>query len=388
MRAGKYYVSFTTKQVPPTSGISGVKPSRWKEKLRKVVGAVEPATRIAERVAQLAVHVQKPSIAGTVGLAASACNAAREYLEVFNSPSWTNEMLISRGYMVEAFRSVGAAVKEEKHGDGSVRTQIDVVGERFTVHADGSLTFSSPWSKELGEFVAQAVDRVLPQAVRIYRTNEGNVSVPLELSGLRSKQGPRIVESTVPLLAGGRCILLEGRPGVGKTTMAQEVARLSDLGRVVLLDATVIGGRSDRDDFAISPSTAGNAQALSLLSAGVIIVDDVDKCALPLWVLEAIRSACRLVILTANNGKHDSVLDGALMRAGRVDEVFTISPEHSERRAPFDRLDDATWEEVRDWPVAYLNEIEKRIAHRPGDLRIDDLRDRIGRRVRSGAELC
>lgn len=124
-----------------------------------------------------------------------------------------------------------------------------------------------------------------------------------------------------------------------------------------------------------------------MLSPGVAIIDDVDKVNLTLPELEAIRSRARLVILTSNNGQYDEVLDGALMRAGRVDEVFSIRPVFVPREAPFDKLDDAEWEEVREWPIAYLTEVKKRLVARPHDLRLEDLRARMLRKTRSGDHL-
>src|SRR5690606_18515457 len=124
--------------------------------------------------------------------------------------------------------------------------------------------------------------------------------------------------------------------------------------------------------------------SLRLLSPGVVVVDDVDKVHLPLRMLEGLREAAKLVILTANNGCYDEVLDGALMRAGRVDEVFSIDPIPFPRRPPFDRLAEKDWMEVSMWPVAYLKEVEKRLMHRPNDIRLDDLRARLAKKTRSG----
>ncbi len=121
-----------------------------------------------------------------------------------------------------------------------------------------------------------------------------------------------------------------------------------------------------------------------IANPAVIILDDIDKVKVDLGELEMLRQVCDLLLLTANNGQHDEVLDAALMRVGRVDEVFTVKPEHRLRRAPFDLLDDAVWTEVQEWPISYLNEIEARLRLRPHELRLDDLRTRIAKKTRSG----
>jgi hypothetical protein len=126
---------------------------------------------------------------------------------------------------------------------------------------------------------------------------------------------------------------------------------------------------------------------LRMFSPGVVIVDDVDKFTMPLPALEMLRAESRLVIMTANNGRHDTVLDAALMRPARIDEVFTVASDKPHRREPFEMLSDAEWEEICEWPCAYVNEVEKRLRAHAGDLRLDELRQRMKLRTRSGEQL-
>lgn len=370
----------------------------WKDRLRRAVTAVQPYTDVAEQVAHLAVRIQHMTPVAAVGLVATGANAIRRALDDTHHRQWDMPMLVSRGHLVEALEAVGAKVRVEVArgpGGGAERTVVTFGGEQFFIARNGSLLHANP-TPEFESWVRQALDRVLPACMRVGAGAAGVVSAPLELTRLRSEQGAAIAVATTPLLAGGpRCILLDGRPGVGKTTMAQEIAQVLDLGRVVVIEGSMLGSTRGAGEAVVATSSAPapaapdrpRPESFAMLGAGCIIVDDVDKIWLGLEQVEAMRAACKLLILTANNGDHDEVLDAALIRCGRVDERFEVKAGHADRAPPFDRLDDETWNEVRDWPVAYQNEVAARVRHRgvgPDALRLDDLRERIGRRTRSG----
>jgi hypothetical protein len=371
----------------------------WRERIRPVVTAIQPVAKVAERVAGVAVHLQRPTIVGVVGSVSAGATALMDVLDGGDIlPTAYISMLVSRGVVLDGLRRAGATTRNRKvEGTrGGENTSVVFKERKFEVVYDGSLFFVRDDNQSgLVGLIRQTINAVLPASVEIRWRNlpqspDGTYdSFPLELRGLSSRQGPEVWAATQPLLDGGRCILLEGRPGVGKTTMAQEIAALAGLGRTVLLEPRIVGPLRgfDVSRSGGSMSSGSLGDALEMLSPGTIIVDDVDKISLSLGHLEALRRASKLVILTANNGKHDNVLDGAFMRAGRVDEVFTVQPERGARRPPFDRLTDAEWEEVGEWPIAYLNELEKRLLLRPNDVRLDDLRTRLTLRVRSGEEV-
>lgn len=374
-----------TEPPPPPSK----KPS-WQDRINPVLNKVMPVTRVVENVARLAVHLQKPTVLGIAGMASAGTNALRDMLSNNPTAGHCLDVFCSRGYLLEIFKKAGAQVRA---ADPRAPDCLDIIMHNRTlrIRADGSLysdtEFEQPWI----EWLWQMLDRELPYAIEI-RPGHGQEqyqSVATSLTALRSTQGQEIWAATQPMLGSGRAILLTGKPGVGKTTMAQEIARLAELGRVVQLQSDIVG--TPRDDSSghknatpqIASRNGGFEDGLAMLSPGVVIVDDIDKIYLSLSRIEQIRKAAKLVIFTANNGDQDEVLDNATMRPARIDEVFEVKGGYTTRRAPFDRLSEEEWTEAREWPVAFLNELEARLTKRPSNIGFEDLKKRVALRTRS-----
>lgn len=365
----------------------------WKQRIAPIVSTMQPAARVAERVMQVAVHLRKPTLLSVVGVASTGLSALAAEISQPTASGRSINLMISTAHALKAFAEAGVRIRTHRFSDSSELYECTCNGFLFSIDQRSTLTFHSASTASMIEWMRQVIDRTLPIALDVRALHGERAacyeSQPLRLTHHTSRQAELITAATLPLLANGRCVLLDGRPGVGKTTLAQIIARESGLGRVVMLSADVVGYA-----YSGSGNVTGSAGAssglrdeLRLLSPGVIIVDDVDKVRIPLDRLEDLRNSARLVVLTANNGEFDDVLDGAIMRAGRVDEVFTIAPVEQPRAAPFDALDDTEWAEVSQWPVAYLNEVRLRLQHRPGDVRLDDLRQRLTRKTRSGEVL-
>lgn len=372
----------------------------WRELVRPYVLKVEPVTRIAERVVTLAVQIQDKKLTpiGVIGLASVGLNSLKDMTETGQPSGWNVDLMVSKSYTVEALQSGGATVQRPS-GDRPDLIRLQLHGEDLYICKDGSLTLPTVPSPEFFEWLCQMYDRVLPPVLSVGPGSGGEQyqCTPGKLTNLRSVQGAQIAEATRILLDGGRCILINGKPGVGKSTMAQEIARLLGLGRTIIFEPGAVGSKKDLDGSRISLSNnapkatssgcAGLLMTLQLLRPGVVIIDDVDKINLSLSDLEAIRTVAKCVILTSNNGEYDDVLDAAETRPGRIDEVFNVVPEHTNRRPPFDQLSDDEWEEVSVWPIASLNELEKRLKLRSGDVRLDDLRARLKKKTRSGDKM-
>lgn len=361
------------------------------ERVAPVLQKARPYLHTADKIASLAVHMHKVTPLGAIGLASRGVNALTEALN--NGPPcptpWGTNTFLSCSQLVKAFADAGGTCEPRKSSDEDGEQYLCKLEDwTFTINHSNIFGPLAPafWSRmcEVIDAFVPSVVEIRPPVSKARQPSRGLEAQPYTLTAHTNRQATEIAQATLPLLGDGRCILLDGKPGVGKTTLAQIIAREANLGRIVIVGNTLAG--ADYDSL-MSSEEVSVARGFDTLPAGVIIVDDIDKVHINLAMLEKLRSSAKLVILTANNGQYDGVLDGALMRAGRVDEVFTIEPVEMPRVVPFDLLTDEEWTEVSQWPVAYVNEVRKRLTSRSHDVRLADLRQRLTRRTRSGDEL-
>jgi glycerol-3-phosphate cytidylyltransferase-like family protein len=102
-------------------------------------------------------------------------------------------------------------------------------------------------------------------------------------------------------------------------------------------------------------------QALLILKPDVVILDDFDRNSSQSHLFEALENLqknVKIVLATVNERNR---LDEALLRPGRFDEMICV-----------DRLDEEvvrlvlgpdcqdSFEQVKDWPIAFINEFAKR----------------------------
>lgn len=343
--------------------------------LRKALAVVAPAAKVVGEATKIISTIQKPGLIAVTNAVTSGLGTLSDLVaQPDEAPGWVVATHLSQGMLEAAFAGAGWRRELGKGEErGKMLSRFEYTEGKF-VRADGS---GQVWiwesRSEAYQAVRLALDAYLPRVLRLQingSSDKKDVAIADELTPLTPVGTAAITARTLSLLGRGRAILLEGKPGVGKTTMAQAIARDSGLGRVVMLDNTFLAART-------------NSESLEMLNAAVIIVDDIDKVTVSLSAFERVRAACKLLICTANNGTFDSVIDAALARPARLDEVFTIEHQAPFQRAPFDRLPAKVWSVVSEWPQAYLNELELRLNHTPNDLRINDLQGRLGRRTRS-----
>lgn len=346
--------------------------------LGKVLKVVNPVATVVAEATDILVTLQKPSVLGVTNAVANGLRSLHGVVDPDSGvPMWNMSTWVTKSTVIDGLKRVGGQVGEMKNG----QTPVTIDGFRVLINENGNVSVSMADGFEQGfELIRRALDTVTPAVTTVYKeidtgaAGQGSpvrLCRPGKLTELTPKGTSDVLARTKALLGEHRCILLEGRPGIGKTTMAQAIARDANLGRVVLLENNMLaGGVSDMQ--------------LRQLSAGVIVIDDIDKVRVRLETFENVRKSCRLLIVTANNGSYDDVIDAALSRPARIDEIFTVEAPEPFRRSPFDKLDDATWTEVSGWPYAYLNELEKRLAAGV-DIRLEDLKQRMIRRTRSAA---
>lgn len=360
---------------------------RWGEIKRRAGAAASrlaPAAKVVERVASVAMQLQRPTPVGIIamvssGLAALDGDSAGAGARL---RSRSVKLLADRATFLRALADAG--IRTRRHGDEDRYLHFHVGESPLSLSANNYLFHDDDVALS---WIRQLVDRSQDPVVEI-KTKHGNGSQddnvetsPALLRQIDSRRGDEIAKAILPFLrdGGSRVVLLTGGPGVGKTTIAHQVARRAGLGRVALLDAKVISG-TGRDPGCLFHGEI--LESLPLASISTVIVDDIDKVEIGLESLEALRAA-KLVILTANNGAYDDVLDAAMIRPGRIDDVFEVAAEDRPRAEPFGQLTDEEWARVKGWPVAWQNEVALRIRHRRDDLGLDELEQRLGRRTRS-----
>ena len=79
----------------------------WRDRVAPWVAKVKPVVGIAERVSSIAVHMQKPTVLGVLGLAATGVNALAQELNNGRAPTSSIQTLISKGQRKGAFYPPG-----------------------------------------------------------------------------------------------------------------------------------------------------------------------------------------------------------------------------------------------------------------------------------------
>lgn len=200
-------------------------------------------------------------------------------------------------------------------------------------------------------------DNIVLRHVRRPRANDyDSNSVSLEVDdAFRPMPSKRAAEYAAYLKkctdAGvSRSVLLYGPPGTGKSTMARTI--VSSLGmKSFRIRVEDIGHLETSTIF----------EAINIFEPDAVILDDFDRSgeqAALLETLEFFQRHVKLVIATVNNKR---LLDEAILRPGRFDELLQIKQMDGDVVSAVLGEDHSdAFELVKDWPIAFIQEYVKR----------------------------
>lgn len=147
-----------------------------------------------------------------------------------------------------------------------------------------------------------------------------------------------------------RSVLLYGDPGVGKSCMARALS--AKLGKYTLFIDTPI----------LKNQMSGDARItlLEMLHPDVFILDDLDRVEDSSFLLSCVSDIHDVVPLFIATVNDKDSFDPAVVRAGRFDEFVEVSrvmpPSHI-----IPDLHPEVAKEIDEWPVAFIQELKKRI---------------------------
>ena len=273
--------------------------------------------------------------------------------------------------------AISAAIRKENHGDDLLEIVLDLGRQPEARFLNREVTLSDQ------EATREDIDYVLARVSEFTTDNRAGIERTLHrISCIRNRSGDivgltlrvgRAVYGTIDivsdLLESGKSILLLGKPGVGKTTLLREAARvLGDKKRVVVVDTSnEIGGDGDIPHPAIGRARRMQVakpefqhgvmiEAVENHMPEVIIIDEIGR---ELEAAAARTIAERGVQLVGT--AHGNTLDNLLQNPTLCDlvggiQAVTLSDEEARRRGTqktvLERKAPPTFDvviEIKDW---------------------------------------
>ena len=249
--------------------------------------------------------------------------------------------------------SVAQAVRQVDRGDGLLEIVLDLGRRPEARYVGGEVALSS---KEVDH---DDVDYLVERIGHFGGDNRAGIERTLHrISAVRNREGKvvgltcrvgRAVYGTIDMIRdiveSGQSVLLLGRPGVGKTTMLREVARvLAEKKRVVIVDTSnEIGGDGDIPHPAIG--RARRMQVVTPAMQHAVMIEAVENHMPEVIVIDEIgtdleAAAARTI---AERGvqlvgtAHGNTLDNVLLNPTLADlvggiQTVTLSDEEARRR--------------------------------------------------------
>lgn len=199
----------------------------------------------------------------------------------------------------------------------------------------------------------------------VFDIDEDFITKPSAAATTNVKKLKRCLEVKVP-----RSIMLFGPPGTGKSTLARTIVK--ELGLRSFRIRVEDMGTFDNSSI---------VEAIDIFEPDAIIIDDFDRVhgqAALLETFEFFQRSVKLVIATVNDKER---LDQALLRPERFDELILVDKMDEEViRTILGPYADDAFEQVKAWPVVFVNEYVKRRKYMDPEEIVDsmnELADRI-----------